>query len=79
MNWVQVDSRTIYIDEWSYGMEAYSGGIVGPVKKVLQSKGYSCIGAKELKMTSSMSIKPTNSPKLLQRHKKAISVLITVL
>lgn len=32
-----------------------SGGIVGPVKKVLSSKGYKCIGAKEFKMPSSMA------------------------
>lgn len=35
-------------------MEAYSGGIVGPMKKILQKKGYQCIGACEFKMASSM-------------------------
>ena len=35
-------------------MEAFSGGVVGPLKKVLQKKGYECIGAKEFKMSSSM-------------------------
>lgn len=35
-------------------MESYSGGIVGPMKKILQRKGYQCIGAYEFKMASSM-------------------------
>ena len=38
-------------------MVYYSGGIVGPVKKVLKRKGYQCVGAKELKMSSSMDTK----------------------
>jgi len=31
-------------------MMAFSGAIVGPLKKLLTSKGYSCIGAKEIMM-----------------------------
>ncbi|MDC7219473.1 MAG: EFR1 family ferrodoxin [Spirochaetales bacterium] len=38
-------------------MEAYSGGVVGPMKKLLSSKGYRCIGAREFKMSSSMNTK----------------------
>ncbi len=35
-------------------MEAFSGGIVGPLKKVLTKKGYNCVGAIEIKMSNSM-------------------------
>lgn len=38
-------------------MESFSGGVVGPMKKILVKKGYECIGAKELKMPSSMQTK----------------------
>jgi flavodoxin len=31
---------------------SFSGAIVGPLKKVLERKGYSCIGAKEIVMPS---------------------------
>ena len=35
-------------------MEAFSGGVVGPMKKLLTQKGYHCMGAMEFKMASSM-------------------------
>lgn len=35
-------------------LESFSGGIVGPLKRILEKKGYQCIGAKEFKMPSSM-------------------------
>ena len=35
-------------------MAEYSGGIVGPLKKLLEKKGYQPIGAKEIKMPSSL-------------------------
>lgn len=35
-------------------MEAFSGGIVGPLKRTLTKKGYICMGAREFKMPSSM-------------------------
>lgn len=35
-------------------LAGYSGGVVGPMKGKLTSKGYNCIGAKEILMTSSM-------------------------
>ncbi|EGD48085.1 hypothetical protein Cpap_2773 [Ruminiclostridium papyrosolvens DSM 2782] len=35
-------------------MEVFSGGIVGPMKKSLEAKGYRCIGACEFKMATSM-------------------------
>ncbi len=34
-------------------METFSGGIVGPMKKSLEAKGYRCIGACEFKMATS--------------------------
>jgi len=37
-------------------MEQFSGGIVGPLKKVLTRKGYHCIGAREFKMSTSMQL-----------------------
>lgn len=56
-----------FIDKLPYGnkrkvfladtMEIFSGGIVGPMKKILKSKGYICIGAHEFKMSSSMQKK----------------------
>lgn len=35
-------------------LQDFSGGIVGPMKKTLTKKGYDCVGAKEIKMSSSM-------------------------
>lgn len=52
-------------------MEAYSGGVVGPVKKVLKAKGYDCIGAIELKMNSSMLTKEKNLVKLREKNDEA--------
>lgn len=37
-------------------MESYSGGVVGPMKQLLQSKGYKCVGAMEFKMPTSMQM-----------------------
>lgn len=39
-------------------MEAFSGGVVGPMKKLLTDKGYRCIAAREFRMSSSMNINP---------------------
>jgi len=52
-------------------MEYFSGGIVGPVKKILELKGYDCVGAIELKMTSSMNTKKTSMKVLLDKNNKA--------
>ncbi|EJO5347093.1 EFR1 family ferrodoxin [Clostridium botulinum] len=35
-------------------MQAFSGGVVGPMKKLLIKKGYNCIGAKEFIMPNNM-------------------------
>ncbi|MDK2867363.1 MAG: hypothetical protein PWP51_2142 [Clostridiales bacterium] len=37
-------------------MEQFSGGIVGPMKKLLVQKGYRCVGAREFKMSTSMQL-----------------------
>ncbi|MGK0468278.1 EFR1 family ferrodoxin [Clostridium sp.] len=53
-------------------MEQFSGGIVGPVKKVLQAKGYDCVAALEVKMTSSMQAKKMNIEEGIKKNTKAI-------
>ena len=37
-------------------MESYSGGVIGPMRQLLRSKGYRCIGAMEFKMPTSMQL-----------------------
>lgn len=51
---------------------SFSGGVVGPVKKVLVSKGYNCVGALELKMNSSMQTKAIEETKRFVKNDKAI-------
>ena len=46
------DGREVFMFDT---MEYFSGGIVGPLKKVLKKKGYNCIGAGEFRMSSSMN------------------------
>lgn len=41
-------------------LEAFSGGVVGPMKKILENKGYKCIGAIEIKMATNMAKKKTS-------------------
>jgi len=52
-------------------MESFSGGIVGPLKKQLERKGYICIGSIELKMSSSMNTKNKGLEVLASRNKRA--------
>lgn len=54
-------------------MESFSGGIVGPMKKSLESKGYKCIGACEFRMASSMQI--TEKKAKIGRKKNEIALL----
>jgi ferredoxin len=54
-------------------MEDFSGGVVGPMKKVLAKKGYNCIAAKEFKMSSSMNIDPRKVEKGKEKNIKARS------
>ncbi|MCK5812489.1 MAG: EFR1 family ferrodoxin [Clostridiales bacterium] len=44
-------------------MQAFSGAIVGPLKKVLTEKGYDCIGANEIVMPSNLFNKNINKEK----------------
>lgn len=53
-------------------MQAFSGGIVGPVKKVLVKKGYDCVGALELKMSSSINSKNTDIEALNRKNRVAV-------
>ena len=53
-------------------MEIYSGGIVGPLKKVLTAKGYNCIAAREFKMSSSLNTKPEKVEKGKQKNLAAL-------
>ncbi len=53
-------------------MEQFSGGVVGPVKRVLKSKGYYCVGALEVKMNSSMQTKEVDVEKINMKNSKAI-------
>ncbi|WP_430882514.1 EFR1 family ferrodoxin [Fusibacter sp. JL216-2] len=55
-------------------MEQFSGGIVGPVKKVLKEKGYECIGAMELKMGSSMQVKTTDLEAIEKKNHDALEL-----
>ncbi len=50
----QNDTKIFMVDTLS----EYSGGIVGPLKKILAKKGYRPIGAKEIKMPSNLTSKP---------------------
>lgn len=52
----------------------YSGGIIGPAKKILQKKGYIPIGAKEIKMPSNFS--PVKMIKLKNDAKQISAGLI---
>lgn len=52
-------------------LEAFSGGVVGPVKKVLKAKGYECIGAKEFKMSSNMLISEKKAKERDEKNLKA--------
>lgn len=54
-------------------MEGFSGGVVGPMKKVLSKKGYNCIAAKEFKMSSSMNTDPAKVEKGKEKNIKAKS------
>ena len=53
-------------------MEQFSGGIVGPVKKVLLEKGYDCAAALEVKMISSIHIKKADSKALRIKNTRAL-------
>ncbi len=53
-------------------MDAFSGGVVGPMKKILKEKGYKCMGAKELKMSNSMQTKAVSLNELERKNARAV-------
>ncbi|MDK2867234.1 MAG: hypothetical protein PWP51_5 [Clostridiales bacterium] len=53
-------------------MESFSGGIVGPMKKVLMKKGYTCIAAREFKMATSMQTTLKKAEEGMLKNKKAL-------
>ena len=53
-------------------MDAFSGGIVGPLKKLLKKKGYECVGALEVKMTNSIRTKPMDPGSVKEKNTKAL-------
>ena len=44
-------------------LEMFSGGVIGPLKKILKNKRYQTIGAKEIKMPSNLLPKKINKEK----------------
>jgi ferredoxin/flavodoxin len=55
-------------------LESFSGGVVGPMKKILTLKGYDCIGAIEIKMSNSMQM---NNKKIEFDQRKNIEAIKT--
>ncbi len=53
-------------------MEIFSGGIVGPMKKSLEAKGYRCIGAYEFKMATSMQTSDKKAEIGQEKNKTAL-------
>lgn len=53
-------------------MELFSGGIVGPIKKCLEAKGYKCIGACEFKMATSMQTSEKKAASGKRKNKTAL-------
>ncbi len=52
-------------------MEAFSGGIVGPLRHTLRKKGYRCLGAKEFAMASSLNTDPKKVAGGAEKNRKA--------
>lgn len=52
-------------------MGDFSGGVVGPMKKVLSKKGCNCIGTREFKMSSSMNINPKKVEKGKEKNEQS--------
>jgi len=53
-------------------LDTFSGGVVGPIKKILKKKGYIPIGAKEIKMPNNILIKKLNNDKISEKIKKGL-------
>ncbi len=53
-------------------MESFSGGIVGPLKRVLTRKGYRCIAAREFRMSSSLNTFPGKVERGQEKNRAAL-------
>jgi len=62
-NVTNIKTKVFMIDT----MQAFSGGVVGPLKKVLIKKGYNCIGAREFVM-------PSNYNKIAMKRENDIKI-----
>ncbi|MCD5414467.1 MAG: EFR1 family ferrodoxin [Clostridiales bacterium] len=62
----QVNGTQIFMVDTLAGI---SGGIVGPVKKILRKKGFTTIGAKEIRMPSNYFTKGKNKEKIIKMIK----------
>ncbi len=51
----------------------YSGGIIGPVKKILKRKGYNTVGAKEIKMPNNFFVRKNDEIKTKQIMEQGMS------
>lgn len=65
-----VDNQKVFMLDT---MEQFSGGLVGPVKKILKEKGYLCVGAIELKMGSSMQVKSLDIQSIKDKNTLALT------
>jgi len=63
------DQRKVFLADT---MESFSGGIVGPIKKSLEAKGYQCIGASEFKMATSMQTSEKKVQIGKEKNKKSL-------
>ena len=54
-------------------MAAFSGAIVGPLKKILQKKRYHCLGAKEICMPNNWFPRKINAGKNAQKRKTGMA------
>lgn len=69
----RVEERDVFMFDT---MESYSGGIVGPLKKVLTKKGYHCIGAREFTMSSILSMRKKKKEMGKVKDQRALQLVI---
>ena len=53
-------------------MSDYSGGIVGPLRKILERKGYRPIGAREIRMPSNLPVGSTDRDKVKKKFENGL-------